>query len=153
VMHLRQLAVSTFDGRCSPLQGLGTLRHPRLPIHEPIERQLPGARRRLTRGLHGLQCLEHLGSASRATRAGRVLLPRQQRRPHGFNPSPPHQRAGHGLHIVLTPPLPPQVLQAAPASELRVDFVHRLLCARPPIRCHARFKRFTLGLPLAGHGL
>ena len=52
VMHLREIAVATFDGRGGPLKGLGTLRRPRLPIRKYLRRQLLGqwVRRRATQG-------------------------------------------------------------------------------------------------------
>src|SRR5881409_3030181 len=37
-MHLRQLAGSTFGGRCGLLQGLGTLRHPSTLAYPPSHR-------------------------------------------------------------------------------------------------------------------
>jgi len=150
VMHLRQRAVATFDGRGSPLKGGGTLRRPRLPIRQDPGRQLLGQRGRFTRGLPGLESLEQLGFASWATCAGCWLLPIHERQQHLFNPSPPHGCEGHGLHSAPNP-LPPKIHQGAHTSELLVHLVHRLLFDRQSMRCDSHFNRFDLGVHLAFH--
>ena len=152
VMHLRQIAVATFNGRCSPLKSCGPLRRPRFPLRQDSGRQLLGHRVRLKCGLHGLESLEQLGFASRATCAGRLLLPIYERQQHLFNPSPPYRREGHVLHIAPYP-LPPKVHQGAQPSELLVNLVHSLLFDRQAMRFDSHFNRCDLGVQLAFHFL
>src|SRR6266567_2101388 len=117
VMHLRQVAVAPFDRRRGTLKDLGLTGRPRLPPLKHIGGQLPGDRVPVKRVLNGLQRLEQSGLPSRATRARYLLLPIHQRQKHFFNPSRPHWRQGHLLHI-LPYPLPPKVHQGC-------HFTHR----------------------------
>lgn len=138
VMPRRQRAVATCNSGGSPLQGLGTLHRPRLPIRTSLGRELLGHPVCLTLGLEGLESLEELGVASRTTGAGRLLLPIHQRQPQLCNPSPPPRREGHGLHSAPNP-LPPNVSQGAQTSTRLAPLVHRLLCDGQSMRFASPF--------------
>ena len=59
VLHLGEIAISTFNRRGCPLESLGMLTSPRFPARQHLGCQLPGARM-LLKGL--LNCLEHVSN-------------------------------------------------------------------------------------------
>ena len=116
VMHLRQRAVATFDGRGGPLKRLGLLSRPHFPPLKHIGRELLGDRVSVKRVLNGFQGLSELGVAARATRVQHVQMPIHQRQQCLCNPAPPPRRQDHLLSILLHP-LPPKVDERGNASE------------------------------------
>ena len=57
VLHLREIAVASFDRRRSTLKGFGMLRCPRFPLLKDIGRHLRGDRVSVKRVLNSLQDL------------------------------------------------------------------------------------------------
>jgi hypothetical protein len=147
-MPLRQGAVAPFDCRGGPLQALGLLSRPRVPLLTHMGRQLHGAGVQRTRVVYALQRLEPLGLPSRATWARSVRLPLHQRQQHVFHPWRPLRGQGHVRSIVPNP-LPPHVHQGGHAPEWRADRVQGLLCDGHPVRVEERCTRVDLGVSRA----
>src|SRR5215510_7867071 len=121
-MHLREIAVSSFDCRGGPLIRLCMFSRPDEPTLKHIGMELLGDRVRVKAGLNRLQSLPKLGFASRARRACHSLTPILEWEQHLCDPTRPPRRQGE-VFSILPHPLPPQIDQSSEVSELPTDLV------------------------------
>jgi hypothetical protein len=97
VLHLRQIAISTFNCRGGPLERPGMLTRPRFPARQQLSCQLPGARILLKRVFN---CLEHesdWGFLVWTVCAAELLVPGHQWQQHLVSPRCPPRGHGHLL--------------------------------------------------------
>jgi hypothetical protein len=117
VLHLREIAISTFNRRRRALKRLGMVSRPRFPSRQHLGCELPGARMPLKRLFHRLEHQHDLGLVPRMARAAKLFLPGHQRQQHVFSPLGP-PRCHRQLRQVLTHRLPPQIDQGRNAGKL-----------------------------------
>ena len=110
VLHLREIAVATFNRRRRPLERLGMLRRPRFPTRQQLRFKLSGAGMPLKHLFNRLEHERNRGFLPWVARAAQLFLPVHQWQQHVFSPLGPPRRHRQ-LRQVLTYRLPPQVDQ------------------------------------------
>ena len=123
VVHLRQKAVASFDGRRGALKGVDPVGRPCVPIRKDLWSESLGDGMLGKRGLYRFPCRLHLGFASATTGASHLGLPIDHGQEPLVHPLPPPRRQDAWCQILLDA-LPPEISEGHQGRHLRAALGH-----------------------------